>query len=116
MTSLNSFSPKIRRRRGSTSPPLTNIHPNPGPHHKPTERQATKPPKEGHVPEEERIQFITLHAQGLSAAEIGRRMGRKPETVWITRYDKTGNLDCMKPGPKPVSQEDENHHKPSKVK
>ena len=39
LKSENSVSKTRRRRRGTTSPPLTNIHPNPGPHRRAARRK-----------------------------------------------------------------------------
>ena len=75
MTSVNSFSTKLRRRRGATSPPLTNIHPNPGPTKKSCRRVAKQPQKEDHLGAPERKRIQELKAEGKSIAEIGGVLG-----------------------------------------
>ena len=43
LKSENSVSKTRRRRRGTTSPPLANIHPNPGPHRRAARRSSKSP-------------------------------------------------------------------------
>jgi transposase len=102
MKSLNSFFTKLRRQRGRTSPPLINIHPNPGPKKKATRHGVSKASNETHLSVDERSQILDLRAKGMSVADIARKIGRKEETVdrWIDRYEETGDVQENKPGRK----------------
>jgi transposase len=102
MTSRNSFTLKLWRRRGRTSPPLVNIHPNPGPKSKATRRAAKLAPDEHHLSKYKRQKILKLRAQGKSVEEIARDISGKSETVqrWIKRREETGELKPNRPGPK----------------
>jgi len=119
MKSLNSFFTKLRRRRGRTSPSLINIHPNPGPKKKATRRYSPKASDNGHLTADERSEILDLKAEGMSNADIARKVRRKGETInrWIIRYEDTGDLQENRPGRKRGGEHlthKENEHKAKK--
>lgn len=103
MNSLNSFSTKRRKRRGSTSPPLINIHPNPGPQHQKKGRRTAKTRLDHNFGAKEMKEVQELVDQGVSTAEIARRMHVQQEVAvrWVQRYKQTGLMERKKPPGRP---------------
>jgi hypothetical protein len=95
--SLNSFSTKRRNRRGTTSPPLVNIHPNPGPHQK-KGRKTAKTRLDHHLGSDELKQVQQLVDENVPTAEISRRLQlqEKTATRWTRRYTHTGVMEREK--------------------
>ena len=73
--------PKLRRRQGSTCPPLVNVHPNPGPKEKSRRRGAKKETKMTPLAKKEKKQIEKLTAESMLGADIAQLIGRKEETV-----------------------------------
>jgi len=73
----------LRRRRGSTSPPLIGIEPNPGPKTGAKRRVAKQPQSIGgrYLSEEKKQQINEQLAQGLSQRQIAKNVGCKEEAV-----------------------------------
>ena len=90
--------PKLRRRQGSTCPPLVNVHPNPGPKEKSRRRGAKKETKMTPLAKKEKKQIEKLTAESMLGADIAKLIGRKEETVqkWIKRNENTGEMKRKK--------------------
>ena len=91
MTSLNSFSTKRRNRRGTTSPPLVNIHSNPGPKQPKKGRKVAKRSLDRHFGEKEKEKAQELINENASIAEISRQKQIQEDTArrWKRRYIET---------------------------
>lgn len=101
MKSQNSFPTESRRRRGSTSPPLVNVEPNPGPHQKKATGKGPKsdqPSLDHHLTAQEKKKIKELIDQGVATAEISRRLKIQEETAtrWKLRYEQTGSMEARK--------------------
>ena len=90
--------PKLRRRQGSTCPPLVNVHPNPGPKEKSRRRGAKKETKMTPLAKKEKKQIEKLTAESMLGADIAQLIGRKEETVqkWIKTNENTGEMKRKK--------------------
>lgn len=116
MMSINSFPINRRRRHGSTSPPLVNVHPNPGPGQKKTARRSLKSdhhPVQHHLTHQEKQKIKELLDQGVTTSDISKHLHLQEETVsrWKIRYKETGAMEARKnPGrpPKRLSQSEAN--------
>jgi transposase len=86
--------PKRRRRYGSTSPPLADVHPNPGPKKKCRRWEAKKDSKRTKLTEDEKNRINKLSAEGKSGDDIAHEIGRKEEAVrrWMKRRKYTGEM------------------------
>lgn len=100
--SENSFLTKIRRRRGTTSPPLVGVELNPGPKSKARRNHAKTPPKQGHLTAEEKDHIARRTDEGAEASVIAKEINRKEDTVrkWMTRYRETGEMKEESHAPK----------------
>ena len=98
MTSLNSFSTKRRNRRGTTSPPLVNIHSNPGPKQPKKGRKVAKRSLDRHFGEKEKEKAQELINENASIAEISRQMQIQEDTArrWKRRYIETDLMGTKK--------------------
>ena len=102
-----------RRRRGSTSPPLVGVESNPGPKNKASRRTAKQNANPYHpLSDEQRKRIKEYLEEGLTIAEISRRLNMKEEAVirWKKRLEETGELKPRQsPGrPRKRSPEKEN--------
>jgi transposase len=101
-TSLKALPAMPRRRRGSTSPPLVGVEPNPGPQHVKARRWIAKAPHQlrGHrLSDQQRGEIKELISLGLSVPEISKRLGVKEETIrgWKRRLEATGSMKPRAP-------------------
>lgn len=94
LKSLKACFPKLRRRYGSTSPPLAGVHPNPGPKQKCRRWEAKKDSKRIKLTDDEKDRINKLSAEGKSGDDIAHEIGRKEETVrrWMKRRKYTGEM------------------------
>jgi hypothetical protein len=108
-TSRKALPTNRRRRRGSTSPPLANIEPNPGPNQPKTSRRARKSrrqPLDHNLREKDKKELKALLDQKLPLGEIVKRTGLQYETVdrWGVRYEETDMMETSKSPGRPCKK------------
>ena len=109
MTSLNSLLTTRRRRRGTTSPLLINIHPNPGPRHAASRRKRSSEHKTipYHRLSDAQSQEIEVRLRaGETVEAIARAVGCKIETINLrrARLRQLGEIKLYPAGRPPKSR------------